>query len=295
MTRNADDLMALSQGPNPTEDLEDLALGDDYALNPAYIDMVVDAADRGDADRLRELIDALRPADVADLMGFLSAEYRYELLAFIAPEALAEILSELDYHIREDVLEKVAPAALVRALEELDSDDAADLVEDLEDDKRDEVLAAMSEADRTSIQTSLAYEEESAGRLMQREVMAAPQFWTVGQTIDHIRSSADDLPDLFFDIYVVDPSYKPLGAVPVSVLLKSNRDTPLELIERILPDVLVKGGDWKPAQIVGSDTVLKAGGKVRSLSFVEGRSTTRLIQRARAPGGHEPQARARAR
>jgi len=100
MTRNADDLMALSQGPNPTEDLEDLALGDDYALNPAYIDMVVDAADRGDADRLRELIDALRPADVADLMGFLSAEYRYELLAFIAPEALAEILSELDYHIR---------------------------------------------------------------------------------------------------------------------------------------------------------------------------------------------------
>lgn len=239
MTRNAGDLTALSQGPNSAEDLEDLALGDDYALNPAYIDMVVDAADRGDAVRLRELIDALRPADVADLMGFLSAEYRYELLAFIAPEALAEILSELDYHIREDVLEQVTPAALVRALEELDSDDAADLVEDLEDDKRDAVLAAMSEADRTSIQTSLAYEEESAGRLMQREVMAAPQFWTVGQTIDHIRSSADDLPDLFFDIYVVDPSYKPLGAVPVSVLLKSNRETPLELIMEPVTEITV--------------------------------------------------------
>ncbi len=240
MTRNAGDLTALSQGQNPAEDLEDLALGDDYALNPAYIDMVVEAADRGDAVRLRELIDALRPADVADLMGFLSAEYRYELLAFIAPEALAEILSELDYHIREDVLEQVAPAALVRALEELDSDDAADLVEDLEDDKRDEVLAAMSEADRTSIQTSRAYGEESAGRLMQREVMAAPQFWTVGQTIDHIRNSADDLPDLFFDIYVVDPSYKPLGAVPVSVLLKSNRDTPLELIMEPVTEITVE-------------------------------------------------------
>ncbi|MEY4249472.1 MAG: magnesium transporter [Pseudomonadota bacterium] len=240
MTRNAGDLTALIQGHNPAEDLEDLALGDDYALNPAYIDMVVEAADRGDALRLRELIDALRPADVADLMGFLSAEYRYELLAFIAPEALAEILSELDYHIREDVLEKVAPAVLVRALEELDSDDAADLVEDLEDDKRDEVLAAMSEADRTSIQTSLAYGEESAGRLMQREVMAAPQFWTVGQTIDHIRSSADDLPDLFFDIYVVDPSYKPLGAVPVSVLLKSNRDTLLELIMEPVTEITVE-------------------------------------------------------
>src|SRR5690606_4707333 len=124
-------------------------------------------------------------------------------------------------------LEAVAPATLAKALEELDSDDAADVVDDLEDDKRAQVLAAMPEMDRAAIETSLAYGDETAGRLMQREVVAAPQFWTVGQTIDQFRKDADDLPELFFDIYVVDPSYKPVGAVPVSNLLRSKRDVPL--------------------------------------------------------------------
>jgi magnesium transporter len=226
MSQNAGDLTAERHGLL-VEDLEDLALGEDYALNPQYIDMVVSAADRGDTERLRELIEALHPADVADLMAFLSADYRQEVLAFIAPDALADILSELDTNIREEVLEQVTPAALAKALEDLESDDAADLVEDLEDDKRDAVLAAMSEIDRAGIRTSLAYAEESAGRLMQREVMAAPQFWTVGQAIDHMRQAGEELPDLFFDIYVVDPAYVPLGAVALSRLLKTRREVPL--------------------------------------------------------------------
>ena len=238
MSQIAGDLTAERHDP-VVEDLEDLALGEDYALNPEYIDMVVSAADRGDTERLRELIEALRPADVADLMAFLSADYRQEVLAFIAPEALADILSELDTNIREEVLEQVTPAALARALEDLDSDDAADLVEDLEDDKRDAVLAAMSEVDRAGIRTSLAYAEESAGRLMQREVMAAPQFWTVGQAIDHMRQAGDELPDLFFDIYVVDPAYVPQGAVALSRLLKSRRDTPLTQIMEPVSEIPV--------------------------------------------------------
>src|SRR5690606_22175355 len=118
------------------EDLEDLALKDDYALNPAFVAMVVDAADRGDAARLTELLTALHPADVADLMGFLPADYREDILAHLAPETLAEVLAELDTEIREDVLEHVPSATLAKALEEMDSDDAADVVDDLEDDKR---------------------------------------------------------------------------------------------------------------------------------------------------------------
>ena len=70
MSRETDDL-ELKQRPESEEDLEDLALGEDYALNPAYVPMVVDALDRSDAERLRELLGALHPADIADLMGFL--------------------------------------------------------------------------------------------------------------------------------------------------------------------------------------------------------------------------------
>jgi magnesium transporter len=241
MSRETADLSEAADkiAPELEEDLEDLALGEDYALNPEFVAMVVDAADRGDAERLRELLGALHPADVADLMGFLSAEYRDEVLAHLAPEALAEILSELDTEIREEVLETVAPATLAKALEELDSDDAADVVDDLEDDKRVQVLAAMPETERTAIESSLAYEDETAGRIMQREVVAAPQFWTVGQTIDHFRKEADDLPELFFDIYVVDPSYKPVGATPVSHLLRARRDTPLAQIMEPVTEIPV--------------------------------------------------------
>jgi len=216
--------------PAPAEDLEDLALRDDYALNPAYVDMVVDAADRGDTARLRELIAALHPADLADLMGFLSPNYREELIPLLSADDLGEVLSELEGAIREDILEHVAPARLAEALGEMDSDDAADVVDDLEEDKKGEVLAAMSDIDRASIETALAYDDETAGRLMQREVLAAPQFWTVGQTIDHVRTAGVDLPELFFDVYVVDPSNRPLGAAAVSRLLKSPLDAPLSQI-----------------------------------------------------------------
>ena len=215
-------------------DLEDLALDEDYALTSAFVDMVIDAADRGDGPRLAELVEALRPADVADLMGFLTADYREEIVPHIPPEALAEILSELETNIREEVLEIVAPATLAKALEDLDSDDAADVVDDLDDAKRERVLAAMPAHDRTAIEASLAYEDDTAGRLMQREVALAPQFWTVGQAMDHLSAAGDALPELFFDLYVVDPAMRPVGAAPVSHLLRAKRETPLtEIMEPV--------------------------------------------------------------
>ena len=210
-------------------DLEDFALQDDYGLNPEYVERVIDAADRGDEERLRELVEALHPADVADLMGFLSPAYRESLIPLLDSAFLAEILPELEDNIREDVLEAAPTHALVSALGDMDSDDAADVVDDLEDDKRDAVLAAMSDVDRAAIETSLAYKDETAGRLMQREVIASPQFWTVGQTLDHIRQSTD-LPDLFFDVYVVDPSFRPMGAAPLSRLVTARPELPMAQI-----------------------------------------------------------------
>ena len=233
----SDQRLDLAAQAAPEENLEDLALKDDYALNPEYVDWVVSAADRDDQARLRELVAALHPADVADLMGFLSAEYREAILPVIAPEALADILSELDPNIRGEVLEDVSSATLAQALHDLDSDDAADVLEDLDEDRRGAVLAEMSDIDRAAIETSLAYEDETAGRLMQREVMAAPQFWTVAQALDHVRVAADDLPDLFFEVYVVDPAYRPVGAVPLSALLKARPDAQLVQIMEPVTDI----------------------------------------------------------
>jgi magnesium transporter len=238
LTDDVLDDIPLAQIPLPKtetpEELEDLALGEDYALNPEYVEMVVDAADSGDGKRLRELVGALDPADVADLMGFLTADYREQIIPLLDPEALGEIISELEDNIREEVLEATPSVTLARALEELDTDDAADVIDDLDDTKRFQVLAAMGETDRAAIETTLSYEDETAGRLMQREFLAAPEFWTVGQTIDHVREAGETLPELFFDVYVVDPTYKPVGAIPISILLRSRRETPLaELMEAV--------------------------------------------------------------
>src|SRR6201994_4295721 len=266
MSRETDDL-ELKERLEGEEDLEDLALGEDYSLNPAYVPMVVDALDRGDAERLRELLGALHPADVADLMGFLSAEDREELVPHLDPQALAEILSELATEIREEVLEHVPSATLAKALGEMESDDAADVVDDLEDDKRAQVLAAMPEIERAAIESSLGYADETAGRLMQREGVAGPQFWTVGQTIDHLRRESDELPELFFDIYVVDPAYKPVGATPVSHLLRARRDTPLAQIMEPVTEIPVDMDQEEVAYIFNkyhliSAPVVEPGGRL---------------------------------
>jgi magnesium transporter len=266
MSRETDDL-ELSERPEAEEDLEDLALGEDYSLNPAYVPMVVDALDRGDAERLRELLGALHPADIADLMGFLSADDREELVPQLDPEILGEVLSELDTEIREEILEHVPSQVLAKALGEMESDDAADVVDDLEDDKRAQVLAAMPEIERVAIETTLAYEDETAGRLMQREVVAAPQFWTVGHTIDYLRREGEELPELFFDVYVVDPAYKPVGACPVSHLLRAQRDTPLAQIMEQVTEIPVDMDQEEVAYIFDkyrliSAPVVEPGGRL---------------------------------
>ncbi|MDP3401928.1 MAG: magnesium transporter [Brevundimonas sp.] len=218
----------------PEDEIEHVALDEDYVLTASFVEKVVDAADDGDGLRLRGLLEDLHPADVADLMGFLTVEHRGVVVLWLPPELLAATLPELDDGIREEVLERVPHLTLAEALQELDSDDAAAVVEDLEDDRRERVLAAMPDLDRAAIENSLGYAEDSAGRLMQREVMAAPQFWSVGDTIDHVRAQGEELPELFFDIYVVDPLNRPVGGVAVSQLLRAPRSAALtDLMEPI--------------------------------------------------------------
>jgi magnesium transporter len=212
------------------EALEDFALGDDYALNPAFITLVIDAADRGNLARLAKLIKALHPADMADLLGFLSEDYREILMPLIAIEDLPEVLTELDEDIREELIKTLPTKDLALVLSELDSDDATAVFEDLELDQQQALLAALPESEAEAMKTSLRFEPYTAGRLMQREVMNAPPFWTVGQCIDHMRENADNLPELFFDIYITDPAHKVLGGLAVSTLMRFARSTDLSTL-----------------------------------------------------------------
>jgi magnesium transporter len=212
----------------PTLSINDDELHDEHAVvRPEFVDRVEDALDAEDAEKIADLLSELHPADIADILAFLSVSHRAALIASLDTDVLPDVLSELDDELREAALELLAPRQIAEAISELESDDAAMLVEDLEADKRAEVLAAVDPEDRAALENALSFDEDTAGRLMRREVFAAPSYWTVGQTIDHLRLAGEDLPDQFYEIYVVDPTFHPLGAVAASRILKNKRSTTL--------------------------------------------------------------------
>jgi magnesium transporter len=209
-----------------------------FDVNPHFIAMVAAVAYERDAPGLRRLLKPLHPADLADVIEQLPVDALRRVMQLIGPELDPQFLAELSWEKREDVLALLPDSYVGEALTQLDTDDAAAVAADIDEDKLDDILAQTDEDTRLAVEQTLAEEEETAGRLMQREFVAAPEFWAVGDAIDHLRSSVE-LPDVFFEIYVVDPGFRPIGAVPVSTFLRMGRD--VRLIDIMKPgQVLIR-------------------------------------------------------
>ena len=171
----------------------------------------------------------MRAPDLADLIELLVPEQRVALIQALGPAFDFEVLSELDYTVRDQLSEALPNELLARAVTELDTDDAAYLLENLEAEDKEEILAQLGTSDRAALERNLEYPEETAGRLMQSEFVAAPPFWSVGRLIDYMRE-ATDLPETFSEIFVVDPSFRVMGSVGLSRLLRTRREVPIEQI-----------------------------------------------------------------
>ncbi len=206
----------------PIEVLED----DAYALDARTVGAVREAVEAGDAERLAELMEPMHAADIADLLEQLDGDERRRLVELYGREFDGEILSELEEGVRADVIAALPHEVLSEAVRELESDDVVDLLEDLEEAQQQAILDALLPMDRIAVEQALAFPEYSAGRLMQREVVAVPQHWTVGQTIDHLRAH-DDLPEQFYHVILVDPAMRPVAHVTLGKLMASRRDVHL--------------------------------------------------------------------
>jgi len=180
----------------------------------------------------------IHPADFSDLFEQLTAEQR-EYLITTTPEIIsADILSYLEDEVVEDILPLLPSQQITAAIVELDNDDATQIIEEMEDEQRDEILDALPDSDRAQLEASLQFEDETIGRLMQREFVAAPEFWTVGATIDHMRATGQDLPEIFFNVYVVDPGFHPLGFINLSRLMRAPREQKLaDIMEPLLASI----------------------------------------------------------
>ena len=199
---------------------------DDYALRNRVVAAAVAAAEAEDRMRLEEVLEPLHPADIADLLEQVDTEDRTAILSLAGDYIDGEILSEISEDIRDEVLETLEPEVLAAAVQELESDDVVDLLEDLEVAQQEAILDALDIVDRIAVEKALAYPEESAGRLMQREVVIAPEHWTVGDAIDHMRAH-DDLPEQFYHVVLVDPRHRPTAYVTLGRLMSSRRDVKL--------------------------------------------------------------------
>ena len=210
---------------------QDLAFEEDrdddaYVLDRATVQAIRDAVEVGDAPGLAGLMEPLHTADIADLLEQISAGERRNLVLLYDRDFDGEILSELDEGLREEIVAYLNPQVLADAVRDLESDDVVDLLEDLDKPQQKAILEALEDSDRVAVEQSLNYPEFSAGRLMQRETVMAPEHWNVGEAIDFVRSS-EHLPEQFYHLILVNPRLEPIGNVTLGRIMSAPRETKL--------------------------------------------------------------------
>jgi len=201
---------------------ESESLDAENTLRPDFVRRVRDSLEAGENDAVYGLVEGLHPADIADLFELLDADERPALAAAISDLMGSEVYAELNDYVREDIVEQLPAETVADIAEQLDTDDAVAMLEDLDEEDQQAVLAEMEPEDRAVIEAALSYPEESAGRLMSRDFVAVPEHMTVGDLIDFLREGRD-LANEFWEVFIVDARFHPLGTCALSWILRTPR------------------------------------------------------------------------
>ena len=197
-------------------------LDEDDRLKPRFVSDVLAALNAGQDEEVRSLVGPLHPADIADLFELTPTGQREALARSLADLFDGDVIAELNDHVREELIDTLEPQQVADFAAELETDDAVAMIEDMEEEDQRAVLRALSPDDRAAIEEALSYPEESAGRMMQRDLIAVPEHWSVGQVIDYLRENQDLTTD-FWEVFVVDPQHKPIGTAQLSWILRTSR------------------------------------------------------------------------
>jgi len=198
-------------------------------ISPLWLERLRAYLAAGRDEDIAAVMEPLHAADVGDVLESLDADERLDLVRSLGDRFDYSALTEVDESVRVELMDELPNADIARGVTGLDNDDAVAILEDLDQEDRDEVLANLPTFERLSLKRSLDFPEDSAGRRMQTDFIAIPPFWTVGQTIDYLRTEPD-LPDEFYQIYVVDASYQVLGIIPLDKFLRAQRATAIEAL-----------------------------------------------------------------
>ena len=245
---------------------------ENITFNNQLINDVINFCNNKEKDKLNNIISPLHPADLADLFTFLSKEQRSYILNNLSEDRYTDVLAELDDTIIDETVQELEDTKVVRSISEMETDDAINLIESLEPAAQKKILDQVNPTEREILQESLNYPEDTAGRRMQKEFVSMPGFWTVGQAIDHLREQVD-LPDEFYELFIVDPSNKPLGSASVSKVLKSRRDTKLNEILEENPKFVKASMDQEEVALFFEQYSLVSAGVVDDQNRLIGRIT----------------------
>lgn len=212
----------------PSQDFEDIYT-EEGVIRADFQAKVSRAIAESDRAFLHDHVARLHESEIGDLIESLDTEERLELVRLMGDDFDLTALTEVDEAIRLEIVEQIPNDRIAAAIGELDSDDAVYILEDLDKEDQDEILAKLPFTERVRLRRALDYPEQSAGRRMQTEFVAVPPFWTVGQTIDYMREE-DNLPDRFTQIFVIDPTFRLLGAVALDQILRTKREQKVEAI-----------------------------------------------------------------
>jgi magnesium transporter len=226
MERDEAELADIATAPGAPNPAASDSLDAENRLKPGFVRRVVDALHAGDREAVYALVEPLHPADVADLFELIEDDDRPELATAISDLLGGEVLAELNDHVREALLDTLPADAVADIAEQMETDDAVALIEDLDEPEQRAVLAELDPEDRAAIESALAYPEESAGRLMQREFVAVPEHMSVGDLIDYLRENGQ-LTAEFWEVFIVDPQHRPVGTCKLSWILRTPRQVAL--------------------------------------------------------------------
>lgn len=210
-----------------SDTFEDSAEEHNYTVSDDFIRGLIDHLNDGNTAELRDLCLPLPPADIAEIISKIGVEKSLILIEAMGTDLQPDAYVYLDSNIMTDLFARMDDLDVALILNQLESDDALNLIEDLDEDFQQQILKSLSKTMRAAIEEGLTFPEDSAGRLMQRSMIAVPQFWTVGKTIDFLRASKD-IPDNFYDVIVVDPMHHVVGEVPAGRILRAARGTKIE-------------------------------------------------------------------
>ena len=241
------------------------SLDETFGLHPAFVDEVEDALLQKKKKRVKKLVVNLHPADLADLLEHLEPKTCRQLVETLKDQLNPEVLTELNDSVRDNVMHAMGFEDFASALAQLDSDEAVYIAGLLSPAQREAVFEKLPAADRMQIEASLAYGEETAGRLIQRELVSVPDYWTVGETIDYLRA-ARSLPDEFYVVFVVDPRHRPVGLVDLNRLVRSRRPVQMRDIVNLSMEIITPDMDredvaylFRQRDLVTAPVVEKSG------------------------------------